>query len=181
MILSWLYTGIFFIIIDILLSLKVYLIEIDLVIIRLWMTHCYLCAQRVNGSEVTATILQQCDKMERSFNNKFTTYSHILTISCSNTKVFLLHCSFSTHVIVHTRMLYHQALICLQRYSQSRRPHGSWPFHDFGWYNSWNSHKPWMELAAGMAPGGGSNQEEWLLAALWIALLMSICAFLRPT
>ena len=115
------------------------------------------------------------------FHHKFTTYSRILTISCSNTKVFLLHCSFSTHVIVHTRMLYHQALICLQCYSQSRQPHGSWPFHDFAWYNSWNSHELSIEPAAGMAPGGGSNQEEWLPAALWIALLMSICAFLRAT
>ena len=26
--------------------------------------------------------------------------------------------------------------IALQRYSQSRRPHGSRPFHDVAWYNS---------------------------------------------
>ena len=51
-------------------------------------------------------------------------------------------------------------LVNSKYYSQSCRPHGSWPFHDFAWYNSWNSHKPWMELAAGMAPRDGSNQQE---------------------
>ena len=61
----------------------------------------------------------------------------------------------------------------LQRYSQSRWPHGSQPFHDFAWYNSWNSHKPWKELVAGMAPGGCSNWENTWLAALWIALFES--------
>ena len=71
MILSLLYTGICFIIIYILLSLKVNLIEIHLVI-RLWITHCYLYVQGVKGWEVTTAILQQCDQMERSFNNKFT-------------------------------------------------------------------------------------------------------------
>ena len=47
----------------------------------------------------------------------------------------------------------------LQHYSQSRRPHGSRPFHDFHWYNSWNSHKPWMEPVVGMTPGGCSSRQ----------------------
>ena len=59
----------------------------------------------------------------------------------------------------------------LQRYSQSCRPHGSRPFHDFAWDNSWNSHKPWMGPAAGTVPGGGSCRENAWPAILWIALL----------
>ena len=31
-----------------------------------------------------------------------------------------------------------------QRYSQSCRPHGSWPFHDFDWYCSWKTVKQWI-------------------------------------
>ena len=48
----------------------------------------------------------------------------------------------------------------LQCYSQSRWPHGSWPFHDFAWYNSWNSRKPWMEPAVWTTPGGHSNRRQ---------------------
>ena len=62
--------------------------------------------------------------------------------------------------------------IALQRYSQSRRPHSSWPFHDFAWYNSWNSHKPWMELPAGTGLWGRSNWKNAWPVDLWIALLM---------
>ena len=53
----------------------------------------------------------------------------------------------------------------LQCYSQSRRPRGCWPFHDFTWYDSWNSHGPWVEPAAGMAPRGrptGRMPGRWL-------------------
>ena len=62
-------------------------------------------------------------------------------------------------------------LHCYSTIQKSHQPHGSWPFHGFACYNSWNSHKPWMEPAAGTAPGGGSKKEECLPVALWIALL----------
>ena len=55
----------------------------------------------------------------------------------------------------------------LQHYSQSCQPHSSWPFHDFAWYNSSNSHKLLMELPAGMGLWGHSNWENaWLVALL---------------
>ena len=58
-----------------------------------------------------------------------------------------------------------------QHYSQSHQSHGSWPFHDFAWYNSWNSHK--------LVNGASSWNDPWrsfqlpaecLPVALWIAL-----------
>ena len=72
----------------------------------------------------------------------------------------------------------------LERYSQSRRPHGSRPFHDLtGTVPSFHHSIP-DAVNGGMAPGDHSYQ--WLcwerlvtkkLAALWIALL--ICRLLK--
>ena len=59
----------------------------------------------------------------------------------------------------------------LQPYSQSHRPHGSQPFHNFAWDNSWKSLSHewgwWLEwsLRSFQPPA-----ERWT-AALWIALL----------
>ena len=71
------------------------------------------------------------------------------------------------------------ANLALQHYSQSHRPHHSRPFHDFAWYNSLNSHKPWMEPLAGMGLWGRSNRENAWPAALWIALLVSQIVFVE--
>ena len=49
--------------------------------------------------------------------------------------------------------------MALQRYSQSRQPHGSRPFHDFDWYNSCGTEK--CPLAV-----NGSCWQEWPLGGI---------------
>ena len=65
----------------------------------------------------------------------------------------------------------------LQRYSQSRRPHGSWLFHDFDWYNSCGTEKcplavngsHWWEQ-----PGGGGVDASGFLGTAVTNVIFSL-------
>ena len=115
--------------------------------------------------------LTQCTIHEYKAGNDVSEFTHSNCITLSyysshNTRVWFLNIWYTCLISVHSNLEHGLAILTesfsplrsvLQPYSQSRRPLSSRPFHDFAWYNSWNSHKLWMEPAVGMTPGGHSN------------------------